>query len=235
MLRRSRLALLMTFTSVFLASLAVLSAGCNPFAPFLFTAYLTGADREQRILFNFPDDAKRIAVVTQVPFGTRIDMGHLDRDLNEKVAREIFDYFETKKLTGKREVVRAAKVHKWQDEHPNWMNLDCGEIGRALRVDYLVVLEVRSMTLYEENSSRTLYKGHAEMNVQVYRISADSHEMVYSNPRLVVDFPTKDRPIPVADISFQRFRDGFVDELAKRISWVFVPHETGDQFDRADF
>jgi hypothetical protein len=218
---------------VLMIALAVgLVAGCNPFAPFLFTAYLTGVDREQRILFKFPADAKRIAVVTQMPFGTRVDMGHMDRDLNEKVARSLFEYFDTKKLTGQRDVVRATRVHKWQDEHPNWMNLDAGEIGRALRVDHLVVLEIRALSIYEQNSSRTLYKGHAEVHVQVYRISPESHEVVYSNPRLVVDFPTKDRSIPVAEISFQRFRDGFVDELAKRISWVFVPHETGDEFDR---
>lgn len=218
---------------VLVAGLALLAgAGCNPFAPLLFTAYLTGADMEQRILFKFPEDTKRIAVVSYVPSSARLDMGHFDRELNERVAVRIFEYFESRRVHSKKEVVKASKVQRWQDAHPNWMNMDPGEIGRALGVDHLVTVEVNALSLYEECSNRMLYKGHAETKVKVYRIQPEYHDCVFDTP-IVVDYPTKERPIPVADISFQRFRDGFVEHLAKRLSWVFTPHETGDQFDRA--
>lgn len=214
---------------------AVFGAGCNPFAPLLFTAYLTGADMEQRIQYKFPDDCRRVAVVSYVPYAARADMGHFDRDLNEKVARSIFGYFESKKINHRKEVVKASRVHEWQAQHPNWMNMDPGEIGRALNVDYLVFMEVGALSLYEECSNRTLYKGHAELMVKVYRITPEMHEVAYANPMLIVDFPSKDRSIPVDNISFPNFRDRFVDNVAKRLSWVFVPHETSEEFDRAPF
>lgn len=210
----------------------LLAAGCNPFAPILFGYYLTGQDMEQRILFKFPDDTKRIAVVCYTPHAARLELGHFDRDLNEQIARHIFDYFDSKRINYKKEVVKASRVHKWQDAHPHWMNLDPGEIGRALGVDYLVYIEMDQLSIFEESSHRTLYKGHANATVNVFRIAPENHELVYTNKSLTIDYPTKDRPIPVDSISFKLFRDRMVEHMAKRLSWVFVPHETGDTFDR---
>ncbi len=224
------------FTSVAIGMLlSFCSVGCNPLGIFTFTAYLTGADLEERIAFKFPQDTKRVAVITYSPYSARQEMGPVDRELNDRVSRRIADYFDSKRMRYKKEVVLASKVQQFQNEHPDWVKWEKGEIGRALKVDYLVYVDIQSLSLYEEASHRTLYKGHAELTVSVVRILPDSQETVFNGKFIVVDYPTKLRSVPTSDITLPRFREGFIEAISKQVSWLFTPHETGDTFDHSDF
>ncbi len=211
------------------------STGCNPLGVFTFAAYLTGQDLEERIAFKFPQDARRVAVITYSPYSARQELGPVDRELNDRVSRRIADYFDSKRMRYKKEVILASKVQQFQNEHPDWVKWEKGEIGRALKADYLVYIDIQALSIYEEASHRTLYKGHAEMTVSVVRILPDAQETVFNGKFIVVDYPTKMRSVPTSDITLPRFREGFIDAMAKQVSWLFTPHETGDTFDRSDF
>jgi hypothetical protein len=213
--------------------------GCNVLAPFYFGAILLGMDSRIPPEFQFPepeDDQKpiRIAVITYADANTQIEFGHIDRDLDDAIgrmlAKGIFD--EKKKRI---EVVKASKVHRWQDEHPDWHSIASeAEIARRLKADYLVYMEVGQLRLWDEGSSKTLFQGKAELTVAVFKVDEEEGEIVFPRKYLVVDFP-KGRPIPAGnDMTLAQFRRMFITRIAQRVCWIFLPHDRGDEFEGKD-
>lgn len=220
---------------ILLAATAFACAGCNPFGVFTLAAYLTGVDKEQKVAFRFPEDTRRVLVVTYLPTATTFDLGNLDREINENLSRRISNYFDRRNRRYKAEMIHPRKLHEYQDHHPDWHRLDIGELARALRADHVVVVKLHAFRLYEPGSSNSLFRGHAEGVLTVYRVMAQEVEPIYPGEAFVVDFPDADRPVPTSDVSFPRFRQAFIDAFCERISWRFVPHETSEEFARSTF
>jgi len=211
------------------------SVGCNPFGVFTLAAYLTGVDKEQKVAFRFPVDARRVLVVTYLPPTTNFDLGHLDREINENLSRRISNYFDSRNRRYKAEMIHARKLHEFQDQNPDWQRMDLSELARALCADHVVVVKLHLFRLYEPGSSNSLYRGHAEGVLTVYRVMADQVEPLYPGEAFVVDFPNADRPVPTSEVSFPRFRQAFINAFCERISWRFVPHETAEEFAQSSF
>ncbi|HMP00911.1 MAG TPA: hypothetical protein PKD86_05970 [Gemmatales bacterium] len=213
----------------------VAMAGCNPFGVFTLAAYLTGVDREQKVAFRFPNDAQRVMVITVLPPSSPLDLGNLDREINENLSRRISLYFDSKNRRFKKEVILPRKLHEFQGQNPDWQRMDVGDIARVLKADHVVVINLRMFRLYEPGSSNSLYKGHAEGTLTVFRVTPEDCEPVMPEEAIVVDFPNADRPVPTTDVSLPRFRQAFINHFSERISWYFVPHETADEFARSTF
>lgn len=206
-------------------------SGCQILAPFYLGALMMGYDTRVDPLFTLPEDAKRVAVVTYMNLDTQVEMGRLDQELTEGVARRLFDEFGEKK--GAIEVVRADKVARWQDEHPDWISFEPVDIGKALKVDYLIYLEVDRITMYEDGPNRALYRGQAAVEVAVTRI--EDGRRAFGKEVVTIEFP-RDRPIPVTpEVPPQRFRKEFVRRMAERISWLFIKHDSGDEYAKDPF
>ena len=146
------------------------------------------------------------------------------------LAKGIFD--EKKKRI---EVIKASKIHKWQDEHPDWHSIASeAEIGKRLKADYVVYLELGHMRFWEEGSNKTLFQGKAEMTVTVIKVDEDEGEVVFPREYVTVEFP-KGRPIPAGnDMSMPQFRRMFITRIAQRVCWIFLPHERSDEFEGKD-
>jgi hypothetical protein len=219
--------------------LALLS-GCQIFAPFYVAAMMMGYDTRIDPPFHFPEDAKRVVVITYCDSDTLIEMGHIDHELNELVSRMLAKGFDEGKdqdplirLTSKKtppEVILSSKVARWQDEHEDWRSLTPAEMGRELKADYVIYVEVGGVRIYENGSSKILYRGQAEVTVSVHRVE---DELVAMAPEIIsIQYP-RERSIPVSpDIPPLKFRRQFLRIMAERISWFFLPHESGDEFMR---
>jgi hypothetical protein len=208
-----------------------LSSGCNLLAPFYFVAILSGKDARVAPVFEFPPDAQRLLVVTYMPVGTQIEVGHFDQELDEAVARRLFEGFEA---DGKEiQVIKASRLAKWQDENPDWRSMEPDEIGRALKADYVVYLELDHLRFYGEGSNKTLYEGNVEVSISVVRVNEDDGEIVLPKDTLTVEFP-RGRPM-ATDMPISRFRREFIRRLTEQICWYFLPHETRDEFARDPF
>ena len=88
----------------------------------------------------------------------QIDVGHFDRDVSNLLALKIANY-----TNKKPEIILAAKVHKWMDEHQDWKTPY--EIGRGLNADYVVFVEIRRVSFYEKEGWKQFYKGTCETSV----------------------------------------------------------------------
>jgi hypothetical protein len=205
-----------------LASL-VLTSGCNLLGAIYFAAIMLGMDTTTPPAFTFPEDARRVAVVTTADYTTQVHTAHLDHDLSEIVARKLFEGFDSDKKTRQIKIIKAGKVAKWQDEHPNWRSLDPVEIGRALEADYVIYLELSGVTYYEDGPSKQLYRGKADVAITVIRVDDEDGES-FPLDELQFEFP-KGRPLPAADFPLNRFRAEFLNRLSDQIIWKFIPHD----------
>lgn len=209
--------------------------GCQILAPFYLAALMMGYDQRIPPVFEFPEDAHRIVVVTYIDLDTQAESGHLDQELNDNLSRRLFQGFDDPKnpIAEKKrdiQVIKASRVAKWQDEHHDWTTMEPAEIGQALKADYVVYLEVGRIKLYEDGPSQILYRGHADVTVSVVRV--ENEEVVFGPEPLSIYYP-KDRPVPVSpEIPPAKFRREFIRRMAERISWFFLPHESGEEFEK---
>jgi len=223
--------LLLVLTLPTLASLM----GCQILAPFYLAAIMMGYDQRIPPAFEFPEDAKRIVVVTYTDLDAQVELGHIDQELNDVLSRMLFQGFDEPKNAlvdkpRKIDVIKASRVARWQDEHHDWTTMDPAEIGAALKADYVIYLEVGKIRLYEDGPNQILYRGHADVTVSVVRVEND--EVAFGPETLSIHFP-KDRPIPVSpDLPPSKFRREFIRRMAERISWFFLPHESGEEFEK---
>src|SRR5215471_10714259 len=140
--------------------------GCK--GPLYFATVMLGKDPREQGKFAFPeadkDNPTRVAVITYIDLNTQQESGHFDHELNQAVAWSLAQGFQREKRKDI-EIIRADKVAKWQDEHPDWHSIGYAEIGKALvdskgrPADYVLTLEVERLSFYPEGSSRTLLQG----------------------------------------------------------------------------
>jgi hypothetical protein len=154
---------------------------------------------------------KRVAVVCrplvelQYSTGNRsaqevaVEVGHL---LSQRV----------KKIS----IVDPRDVAEWTDEH-DWD--DFTEVGRALKADMVVGIDVEEFSLYQ---SQTLYQGKARLAITVYDINDGGKEAFHKSIPRVIYPPNRgvDTAMPEED-----FRRRFVAHLADVIGRHFYSHD----------
>jgi hypothetical protein len=202
------------------ATLVVVAlGGCNPFAFPILVAHVMGVGDKANIQFEFPEDAKRVAVVV-----------HSSRhhQVNNWLAPKIYEYTKDKP-----KIIRATEVHKWLDEHPDWKTPF--DIGRGLNADHVVFVEVRRVSFYEKEGWTNMYNGRAECSVNIYRVGSDVDEAgpIWGPRNYTYRFPNGLRPIASTDMNVAQFREAFVRHVADRLSWIFVPHPSSLEYEDA--
>jgi hypothetical protein len=212
------------------AALMLILSGCNPLMFAYFPAYMMGLDKDQNVKVKFPTTSARIAVVTYAPNAMRIEWGRVDKEVNERLQRRIAAHFKDINRKNKAGVIPAAKVSKWLDEHPDWHQLPPDELAKALDADFVILVEIQSLDFYAPRS-RFFYQGHAEVKMRVVHADPEYDGLgLMPEEYVILDYPTEAHPIPADSKPYPHFRREFLEKVAERLSWYFVPHETSDEF-----
>lgn len=192
---------------------------------FMMPAYLSGAHNKMKIKFNFPADSKRVAVVVKMPRNLKLDVGAFDTEVSEKLAFHMFKY-----LDKQPEVIKASVVRKALDEHDDWETPQ--QIGQGLKADHVVMIEIRKASLYDRPGWTQMLRGKCEAQVSVWCIGPNGTdaEAVYPRETVSLVYPSTDQPVVASEVPLSKFRGSFVDFVATRLSWYFVPHETGEEY-----
>ncbi|MFO0811697.1 MAG: hypothetical protein U0796_00655 [Gemmatales bacterium] len=216
---------LITCACVLIAAWGIGGLGCALMAPVLLTMDMLGVDDKANIQYHFEKDAKRVAIVTHLGKHSQIDVGHFDREVNHVLSLLVAGY--TKK---KPEIVLAAKVHKWMDEHPDMKSPY--EIGQGLNVDYLVFVELRRVGFYEKEGWKQYYKGTCDASVSIHRIGTDQDQAVpvWGPNSYSFKYPPGMRPLSDSEVTLSQFRELFLRHTAERLSWIFVPHASSKEY-----
>lgn len=220
-IRRARLAVLLM--------VAVGGLGCNMLAfPFFL---LWGANSKQPPAFKLAAADKeieiRVVILASTGLETRPEFLRVDRELTTLVARHLQQGFKDNKENVK--LVPARQVDQFKDEHPNWKTMDLVKIGDSFDADYVIHLDIHSLSLYEPGSANELFRGRADIDVRVVDVLEPDEDPVFRRAYRC-EYPKTRGPIPVGDGSASQFKQAFLEHVAKQLSWFFTAHPYDDEF-----
>jgi hypothetical protein len=210
---------------------AALATGCNlPAMIYFLVPHGDPREGPQLIALEPEERGKEIRVVILANSGieTRPEFITADRDLTSLLSQQLQQSFkdDNKKL----KIPPAAKVQEFKNNHPDW-HMDLAQVGKHFAADYVISLEIGSLSLYENGSQGTLYLGRANVEVAVLNM----HKPDESPEPLPFSckYPRSRGPIPVDGTTSPRmFYMAFMKYVAKQLSWYFVPHEIDKEFDK---
>jgi hypothetical protein len=217
--------------ALFLA--ASFCTGCNIMAlPFFL---LPGMDPKHEAEFKLtpPEKGKEVKIMILAATGleARPEFLRVDRELSRKVCQNLEEGFKNNKQ--KIKVLPTSKVERYKDEHPTWRSKAPEEIGEHFGVDYVISLEINSLSLYEAGSANTLFRGHADVSIDLFDVHKTNEGPVHRK-EYRIDYPRTKGPMPASDSNVAQFREMFLNRVAKEISWLFAAHLVDDDFHMDD-
>jgi hypothetical protein len=216
---------------LFLAAAACI--GCNVMALPFFLLPGTDPKHEPRCKLVPYDEHKdaRAVILSSCGLETRPEFLRLDRELSRLLYRQMEDGFKQNK--DRATVAAISQVEKYKDDHPNWHSLSPEEVGKHFSADYVIELEINSVSLYEQGSANTLFRGHAEISIDVVDVHKPAEGPIYRE-EYSIDYPRARGPIPASEASVSQFRQRFLAQIARELSWRFTAHLVEDDFKMND-
>ena len=118
-------------------------------------------------------------------------------------------------------LVREDEIESWRDTN-GWDQLDFVTIGRGVKADKVVAVELTNLRLRD---GATLYRGQAGVTTTVYDVATGKREF----RRHLEDFSY---PVTggqyTSETTESRFRHVFLDVLSKRVARYFHPYDFRD-------
>jgi hypothetical protein len=147
-----------------------------------------------------------------------IELQYSGSDAATNVAREVGSRMVQR---GKKiQVISAQKVEQWTDEH-EWDEFS--EVGKALKADYVVGIELEEFSLYQ---GQTLFQGRATVHVTVSDMAEDG-KTVYEKRLDRIVYPPNSG-VSTTDKTEEQFRRDFTAVVAERIGRCFYAYDHRD-------
>ncbi len=195
-----------------LAAATLLQSGCVlPFAANLMHA--VGADMVPPEYSDLKEQT--VAVITSTD-GSQYSQDVVAREMNRMVGAIIAE--EVKELT----LIRQDQIDQWRDVH-GWDTSDFRMIGRGVKADKVILIEVADLTLQE---GATLFRGRCDALVKV--IDVASGETEYSKRLDEYTYP-KMAGQDITETTETRFRKLYLSMLSKEIARSFHPYDLTDR------
>jgi len=209
---------------------AVLSTGCmNPASLAMMIAPFKD-DKEPAKVSLTKKTKEPTVVITAAfsnPLETRPEFQTADRELCEKLAQMLKGRFEKNKE--KIKLIPYYKVKSYLNKDVDGVLVSRREVGKHFNADFVINLDITSMSFYEEGSYRQLFTGNTEIMVTVFDIHQDEgegpiHEQVYR-----LRYPDSG-PIMAGESSVLEFRSMFLAAVAGDMSKIFAPYDTDEKY-----
>jgi hypothetical protein len=122
------------------------------------------------------------------------------------------------------DMVHQDEVYDWMDNN-NWDQTDYRPVGRGVKADMVVAVEISGFRLYEGS---TLYKGRASVTVSVLDMAKDG-QVVFRREMPDFTFPSN-AGHHTADTTEARFRRMFLHQIATRVARHFYEFDLVETF-----
>jgi hypothetical protein len=213
-----------------LVLVAAASAGCDlkTMAYFLLPDAKDEAEIH-KIASDDPIKEVKVVILTYSALEVRPEFIKADLQLSELLAKQLRDLCEAD--DERVSIVQPRKVEAFKNSHPNWHTLDPAEIGTQFHADYVIYIEINSMTLYDKGNNNALFHGQANLSVTLVDVN-NANNAYPERKEFTCGYPADARgPIPAeGDMSAMEFRHAFLNYVAKRLSWYFAPHPRRESY-----
>lgn len=171
---------------------------------------------------SLPKSNKKVAVLCWTPNSARTQYGGLDADIINEVTRRL--------RQAEIDVVAPYKISKFLDDNTTELkNLPAAELCKKFKADYLILIEINSLSFFEENS-KDLYRGTATGRVSTVKATKDGKDLkvsvIYNHP-ISSKYPIH-QPIPAEQRDHDVFCREFVARLSEEIARLFYDHRPGE-------
>jgi hypothetical protein len=212
-----------------LLATAVISTSCDVLGPL---AYLFLPPRKE------PAECKKLAsedkkevkalILAYAGLETRLEFPQFDQELSNALYKQLKESFESneEKVT----LIPTNKVQEFKNTHPGWQEMHPADIGRFFKVDYVISLEINSLSLYEPGNNRTMYRGRSNVSVTLIEVKTPDEAPERREFSCLYPSDAHGPELVDAEMPPARFREKFVGYMAKRLSWYFSEHESRDKY-----
>ncbi|MCA9268179.1 MAG: hypothetical protein KDA41_06895 [Planctomycetales bacterium] len=161
-------------------------------------------------------EGKKVAVICTAAggdFGPNPNAGPLSRQVGQLLATNVPEI----------KLVSQQKVDAWMDENDTSF-LDYEEIGKGLKADMIVSIEIESLRLQD---NQTMYKGQTSYRLKAIDV-ADGGREVYAPFTSPLIYP-RISGVHTASVSLEEFRQKYLEVLAEDIAHHFYEHDLNQQ------
>lgn len=219
--RRWRLAAL-------ILGLIIMNLGCGPQTLFFLLPFPDPTfPPEFSLIKPEKKDPKVVIMVAHAQLQTNSDLQFSDRELEEALIKQLTERYKVNKE--KVTLIPSFKVREYKSRHTDWKSRSPFEIGKDLKADYVINVEINKISLYEKGSINTLYRGRAEIFVSVTDVNGPEEQGPVFTKDYVAQYPGTG-PEPT-DYSINIFRTRFINRMARDMSCFFAAYPTDRKMD----
>ena len=168
-------------------------------------------------------DKKEVTVAIVTTFAnleTRPEMLPIESELSDRLAADM-----RKRAAANKEKIKfipTAKVRSLMNQTAG-NTLSPREIGRKLKANIVINLEINSISLYEKGSFNQLFRGKTEIVISCLEMSKPSKEGMHQE-HLCARISRARGPIDAGNSSVLEFRTKFLDVIAQDIARYFIAY-----------
>jgi hypothetical protein len=210
-------------------TLAVVFAfGCNPLTTIAFLTH-----KDVKVPAAYPlcykegpkKDKEEVVVALFVSQGTgqSLEFAGADGALASEISKHLPEMAKEAKQEQKITVLPSAKVNKFKMQNPSWKLMHPAERGKQLGADFVMVVQLERMTMYQPGSQQAFYEGRADVEVSVYDVDDGQVEAKHSYTHGFCYPKTGFRD--AASMPVSAFRRGFLETLAVELCRYHVEHK----------
>jgi hypothetical protein len=210
------------------ALLLAAGLGCNPLTMpyFMFVGVENKAEPEFKIASDKKKEVRVLILVDSAPDVESEQVG-VDRQIGVEFSRQLDALCKANKERVK--IVPYHKVEKFKNDSSSWKAMSGYDIGKQFDVDYVVNVEVESLTLYKPGSRKTLFLGSSKINVSTLDLHKPLEGPLYRRA-ITIPYPSSRGEIPVTDDNPDSFREHFVHRIATELTWKFTSHTSNESY-----
>jgi hypothetical protein len=212
-----------------LAAAVGITAGCSPLQilGFIFSSDLTQAPK---CPLTVPGKEAKVVIIAAhadtLPSNPLLMQ--TDKDLAGRLTRILEErYKETK---DKIKLVSPLELKNYMNKNPRWRDATPQEIGKHFGADWVINLEINSISLLDQKSMGFFYHGSADIQVTV----TDAHKPVGEGQKFEDDYHLEypKNPVERTEVSLQAFRAKFIDRMAKDLAQYFASFPPEDRYNQ---
>jgi hypothetical protein len=202
------------------------SIGCTPATLSMFFLPFVDDKIPPRCKLAKKQEVTVCIVTNFASLETRPDVIPAESELAQLVADQL-----RKRTQENREKVKVLPPSRTQSLNHAGDGPSLHQIGKRAKADYVIALEIQSLSLYEKNSSNMLYRGNLDMLVRVVDVNQPDGEGTIFNEPYRGEYPGAIGPVDVAEMNVRHFRARFLNKVAGDVARMFTAYPREQRLD----
>jgi hypothetical protein len=207
----------------------LLTLGCNPIQTIGYFCAPDSMEPPKCPLAVKNKDIKVLIIAAHAgPLPSDPALMRSDWDISARLTHLLEEHYKENK--DRVTVIPRSQVKNYMNAHPKWHELPPQDVGKHFGADWVINLEIASISLFDRSSANFFYHGKAEIQVTVTDVHKPVMEGTVWEDSYQVDYP-KGHPMERSEMSVPSFRQRFIERIAKDLAQNFASHPPRDKYD----